>query len=88
MFLTNRNLPKRWKNTKNYPEPAPSKNLKAVWQTIVEKTIMGHTATHLLHKALRDMFGEQLHQTGSNITSERVRFDFNFDRKLEDEEIS
>jgi alanyl-tRNA synthetase len=53
-----------------------------------EKTIMGHTATHLLHKALRDMFGEQLHQTGSNITSERVRFDFNFDRKLEDTEIA
>jgi len=53
-----------------------------------EKTIMGHTATHLLHKALRDMFGEALHQTGSNITSERVRFDFNFDRKLEDTEIA
>jgi alanyl-tRNA synthetase len=53
-----------------------------------EKTIMGHTATHLLHKALRDMFGEQLHQTGSNITSERVRFDFNFERKLEDTEIA
>jgi alanyl-tRNA synthetase len=52
-----------------------------------EKTIMGHTATHLLHQALRNMFGEQLHQTGSNITSERVRFDFNFDRKLEDTEI-
>ena len=33
------------------------------------------------------MFGEQLHQTGSNITSERVRFDFNFDRKLEENEI-
>jgi alanyl-tRNA synthetase len=53
-----------------------------------EKTIMGHTATHLLHKALRDMFGEELHQTGSNITSERVRFDFNFERKLEDAEIA
>jgi alanyl-tRNA synthetase len=53
-----------------------------------EKTIMGHTATHLLHKALRDMFGTELHQTGSNITSERVRFDFNFDRKLEDSEIA
>lgn len=52
-----------------------------------ERTIMGHTATHLLHKALRDMFGEQLHQTGSNITTERLRFDFNFDRKLTDEEI-
>jgi alanyl-tRNA synthetase len=53
-----------------------------------EKTIMGHTATHLLHKALRDMFGEELHQTGSNITSVRVRFDFNFERKLEDSEIA
>jgi alanyl-tRNA synthetase len=53
-----------------------------------EKTIMGHTATHLLHKALRDLFGTELHQTGSNITSERVRFDFNFERKLEENEIA
>lgn len=52
-----------------------------------EKTIMGHTATHLMHQALRDMFGTELHQTGSNITSERVRFDFNFDRKLTSEEL-
>ncbi len=52
-----------------------------------ERTIMGHTATHLLHQALRDMFGKQLHQSGSNITTERLRFDFNFDRKLTDEEI-
>lgn len=52
-----------------------------------EKTIMGHTATHLMHQALRDMFGTQLHQSGSNITSERVRFDFNFDRKLTPEEL-
>ena len=34
------------------------------------------------------MFGKQLHQTGSNITTERLRFDFNFDRKLTDEEVS
>ncbi len=53
-----------------------------------ERTIMGHTATHLMHQALRDMFGKQLHQTGSNITTERVRFDFNFDRKLTDEEVT
>lgn len=52
-----------------------------------EKTIMGHTATHLMHQALRDMFGKQLHQSGSNITTERVRFDFNFDRKLTEEEV-
>ena len=53
-----------------------------------EKTVMGHTATHLMHQALRDMFGKELHQSGSNITTERVRFDFNFDRKLTDEEIT
>lgn len=52
-----------------------------------EKTIMGHTATHLLHRALRDLFGTKLHQTGSNITADRVRFDFNFERNLTPEEI-
>lgn len=52
-----------------------------------ELTIKGHTATHLLHQALRDMFGTDLHQTGSNITSDRVRFDFNFERNLTEEEI-
>lgn len=52
-----------------------------------ERTIMGHTATHLLHKALRDLLGDKVHQTGSNITSERVRFDFNFDRNLTSEEL-
>ncbi len=52
-----------------------------------ERTIMGHTATHLLHQALRDVLGNQVHQTGSNITTERVRFDFNYDKRLTDEEI-
>ncbi|CAN5163479.1 alanine--tRNA ligase [soil metagenome] len=52
-----------------------------------EKTIMGHTATHLLHQALRDVLGDTVHQSGSNITAERVRFDFNFDRKLTDDEL-
>lgn len=52
-----------------------------------EKTIMGHTATHLLHQAIRDVLGDKVHQAGSNITSERVRFDFNFDKTLTDEEL-
>ncbi len=52
-----------------------------------EKTIKGHTATHLMHQALRDVLGNTVHQTGSNITSERVRFDFSFDRKVTPEEI-
>ena len=52
-----------------------------------EQTIKGHTATHLLHQAIRDILGNRVHQTGSNITPERVRFDFNFDRKLTPQEI-
>ena len=52
-----------------------------------KQTVKGHTATHLLHQALRDIFGEKLHQTGSNITSERVRFDFNHDKLLTQAEL-
>jgi len=52
-----------------------------------ERTVMGHTATHLMHQALRDILGDHVHQTGSNITTERLRFDFNYDQKLTDEQI-
>jgi len=52
-----------------------------------ELTIKGHTATHLLHQAIRDMLGKDVHQTGSNITTERLRFDFNYDKKLTDQQI-
>lgn len=50
-------------------------------------TIKGHTATHLLHQALRDVLGDTVYQSGSNITSERVRFDFNYDEKLTDAQL-
>lgn len=46
-----------------------------------------HTATHLLNAALKIVLqNKDIHQMGSNITPERMRFDFNFDRKLTDEE--
>ncbi len=46
-----------------------------------------HTATHLLNEALRRVISKDIHQKGSNITAERLRFDFNFDRKLTPEEV-
>jgi len=46
-----------------------------------------HTATHLLHKALRNVLGDGVRQMGSDINSERLRFDFSFDRKLTSEEL-
>ena len=45
-----------------------------------------HTATHLLNAALKEVVDKNIHQRGSNITVERMRFDFNCDHKLTDEE--
>ncbi|MBO7525586.1 MAG: alanine--tRNA ligase [Clostridia bacterium] len=52
-----------------------------------EQTARLHTATHLMQAALKKVLSPTVSQKGSNITTERLRFDFNFDRPMTDEEI-
>lgn len=52
-----------------------------------EITTALHTVTHIMLAAIKKVLGESIHQAGSNINVERLRFDFNCDRKVEEEEI-
>ena len=53
-----------------------------------EQSARLHTATHLLQAALRKVLGPEVAQKGSNITAERLRFDFSFGRKMTKEELA
>ncbi len=61
--------------------------LKAKDKEELKKVTRLHTATHLLQAALRHVLGDGVHQSGSDITVERLRFDFTFDRRITDSEI-
>jgi len=61
--------------------------LKATNEEEVKIVTRLHTVTHLLHASLRKILGEEVKQAGSDITAERLRFDFTFPRKLIPEEI-
>ena len=61
--------------------------LKAGSDEELNKVLRLHTATHLLQRALREVLGNEVKQAGSDITPERTRFDFSFQRKMTPEEI-
>lgn len=66
----------------------PQGAFKSGLQDESEQTTKYHTATHLLNAALKQVLGPSCHQAGSNITPERLRFDFPCDHKLTEEELT
>ena len=79
---------KEFKKHQELSRAGAQKRFKGGLADSSEETKKLHTANHLLNEALRVVLkDDKIVQKGSNITPERLRFDFNFDRKLTDEEI-
>jgi len=66
---------------------ATEKKFKSGLADTQAETIKLHTATHLLHAALKRVLGPNVNQKGSNITIERLRFDFSYDQKMTPEQL-
>jgi alanyl-tRNA synthetase len=75
-------------NHQNLSQEASKGQFKSGLGEQNEKTTRLHTATHLLHQTLREMFGDSVKQMGSAITSEKARFDFTKDERITDEELA
>ncbi len=75
------------KKHQNLSRTASSRTFKSGLSDSSKETTKLHTANHLLNEALRRVLNKNIRQKGSNITPDRLRFDFNFPRKLTEEEI-
>ncbi len=77
-----------FKKHQELSQAGASQRFKGGLADSTEQTAKLHTATHLLHAALREVLGDTVAQKGSNITAERLRFDFSFERKMTPEEVA
>lgn len=73
---------------KNISRAGADKKFKSGLGDDSVQTIQYHTATHVLHQVLRDLFGDEIKQNGSNLTAERLRFDFTCPKQLSKEDIA
>ncbi|MBI2042069.1 MAG: alanine--tRNA ligase [Candidatus Nealsonbacteria bacterium] len=78
---------KKFKEHQEISRAGAEKKFKGGLADAGEKTVKYHTANHLLLAALRQILGPEIYQKGSNITAERLRFDFNYPQKLNEEQI-
>lgn len=85
--LDEKSFQEEFKKHQELSRVGAEKKFKGGLSDASHETTKLHTAAHLLLYALRKVLNPNIMQRGSNITPERIRFDFNFDRKLSDEEI-
>ena len=85
--LNEKEFEKEFEKHQNLSRTAAAGKFKSGLADNSEQTTKLHTATHLLLQALKDVLSKDIEQRGSNITPERIRFDFNFPRKIERKEL-